>query len=188
MRSLRSVAIVVALVPLVLAQEKPEKDDNPFRKAKVGDWVEYKMTTSFGGNNIEGKVKMTVTEKTDKEATIKTTAAVNGMDVPGQETKIDLSKAYDPSGGANLPKGSDVKTEKEDDGKEKIKIGDKEYDCTWTKNKVTGKANGVEIEGEVKVWIAKDAPLSGMVKMENSSKVMGNVIMMTMEYVGSGSK
>src|SRR5262245_28029228 len=128
MRNLLAVAVVIALLPLAWAQEK-EREDNPYRKAKVGDWVEYKMTTSVGGNNIEGKVKMTVTEKTDKEATVKSIATLNGMEIPGQETKIDLTKPYDPAKNANVPKGAEIKTEKVDDGKEKIKVGDKEYDC-----------------------------------------------------------
>jgi len=185
MKRLMVIALAVCLAPLARAQDKEE---NPFKKAKVGDWVEYKMTTMAGGFNIEAKTKMEVTAKDDKEVTVKTTASVGGMEGKSQEMKIDLTKPYDPTQAGNLPKDAEAKIEKAGDGKEKIKVGGKDYDTTWQKMKVKAKAMGLEIESEVTVWRAKDVPLDGTVKMTGVSKVMGMDVKMTMELVDSGSK
>ncbi len=195
MKYLFAAALFACLTPFVVADDTPTKKDkpvekvvapeeNPYKKAKVGDWAEYKMTTSIGGLNLEGTVKNEVTAKTEKEATMKTTVMAGGQELPGQETKIDLTKPFDPSSTTGLPKGDEVKVEKISDGKEKIKIGGKEYECTWEKSKVKGKANGVDLDAEVKVWMCKSVPLGGMVKMEMKSEVIN----MSMELTETGSK
>lgn len=181
-----SVVLVVGLAPFVAAQ-----DDNPFKAAKVGDWTSYKLTAGFAGQNIDGDMRMTVTEKDDKTATVEMVATVLGMKSPAQKITIDLTKPYDPSGlvgvgQGGVPKGLDVK--KAGEGKEKIKLGDKEYESTWARMTMKGNAQGVAIDGEAKVWIAKAAPLSGMVKMETKMMVMNMAITMKLELSGSGSK
>ena len=181
----------VAVVALCLIPAARAADDNPVKKVKVNDYAEYKMTTSIMGNSFEGKVKMTVTAKDDKEATIEVVTKLlnNGkeFDLPAQTQKIDLTKPYDPAAtaaaAANLPKGTDVKVEK-GDGAEKITVGGKQYECTWMKAKATLKFGNMSIESDMKIWTSKDGPLSGMVKMESKSQVAN----MTMELTGSGSK
>jgi hypothetical protein len=180
--------LLPASLLLGLAATAPAQDtENPFKKAKVGDWAEYKMTASFAGQNLDGKTKVTVTAKTDKEATLTTTATLKGMEVPPQESKIDLTKPYDPLTSV-VPKDAEIKVEKVADGKEKIKVGGKDYDCTWMKLKFSGKASGQPFEGEAKVWTAKDVPLGGTVKMEATQKAMGLEIKMAMELLGTGGK
>jgi hypothetical protein len=179
-RFLSVCVLVVCVAPAARAADV----ENPFKNAKEGDWAKYKLTTSIMGNNIEGALKMTVTAKSDKEATVKTTMTFMGTELPGTELKIDLSKSYDPLTTLNMPKGMDAKIEKLDEGKEKIKIGKKEYDCTWTKVKSVTKVGDMEVTSEVKVWLCKDVPLSGMVKMEMKS----DFAKATMELEETGSK
>jgi hypothetical protein len=113
----------------------------------------------------------------------------NKQEFPPQEEKIDITKPYDPTqvGGGSLPPGADVKVEKGKDGKEKIKVAGKEYDCTWTIYKITGKAMGQEITGNVKAWMSKEAPL-GLVKLEMTADAAKMKIEMTMELTESGNK
>lgn len=175
------VVIAAAFVPASRAAD----DENPYKKAKVGDWVEYKMTTGAGGMTFESKFKMTVTAKSDSEITLKNEATVMGIATPAAETKIDLTKKFDPTAPQQpLPKEIEVRTIKKAEGKEKIKVGGKEYDCTWLQMTSVTKVNGMEIENSTKVWTCKEIPLSGMVKMTNESK-FGT---MTQELIGSGSK
>jgi hypothetical protein len=133
---------------------------------------------------VDSKTKLTVTAKNNKEATIVTTGKVIIMgketDVPAQKLKIDLTKPYDPTSEAKLPKGVAVKVEK-GAGTEKIMVGGKEYECTWVKFK-TGKKNN---ETETTVWTSKDVPLSGIVKREVKSSVGDTT---TMELISFGSK
>src|SRR5271157_695397 len=141
MRSIFAVALLVCFVSIAGAAD----DDNPYKNANVGDWVEYKMT----GNNIEGKTKMTVTAKDDKELTYEVTATVTFMGreqtAPVQQMKIDLTKPYDPVVAENL-KRKNVKLEKIDEGAEKIKVGDKEFDTKWTKTKATSSVQNNTVE------------------------------------------
>lgn len=175
-------AVMVCLVPLV-SRAADTPTENPFKNAKVGDWVSYKMTTSAMGLNFDGEMKQSVTAKDDKSVTLKTTTKINNMEFPGMESKIDLTKPYDPSGAATQG-NKNAKVEKIGDGKEKIKVGGKEYDCTWTKYKVVAEAGGIKIDSEMKMWMSKAVPLSGMVKMEMKSKLAD----VSMEMTGTGNE
>src|SRR5262245_31822518 len=180
MKRVLTAALVFCCVPLALAQDT----ENPFKKAKVGDWAEYKMSTNVKGFAIDASMKMTVTDKNDKEVTLKTSIKIMDMDLPGQETKVDLTKPFDPLSTANIPKGTKAKVEKAGEGKEKITVGGKTYECTWMKLKIAAEVKGVNLDSEVKVWMSKTVPMSGMVKMEMKS----NLADMTMELTNTGSK
>ena len=86
----------------------------------------------------------------------------------GAEDRPD--QAVRPGQDRAAARGADVKVEKVKDGKEKIKAAGKDYECQWQTYKVTGKAMGVEISADVKVWTSKDLPLQ-VVKMESTAEV-----------------
>jgi hypothetical protein len=179
--SLSAVAVVVCLAALAWAGE-----ENPLKKAKVGDWIEYRMVMNAGPLKIDGKSKITVTAASDKELELETVSTVFGKEQPPMKKKVDLTKPFDPLDLADLGKGG-AKVEKGKEGKETIKIGDKEYKCTWTQLKVAGKDKKPQ-DADVKVWLCKDVPLNGLVKMELTAKEMDMEIRMTLELTGSGRK
>src|SRR5271154_2966431 len=111
MRLIFAVVLLVGFVPIAQVPD----DVNPFKKAKVGDWVEYRMT----GPSMDGTTKMTIVAKDDKEVTYEVAAKVScsgkEMTAPVQTMKIDLTKSYDPVSAANANlKG--VKSEKGGEG------------------------------------------------------------------------
>jgi hypothetical protein len=163
MRPLVLTVLLVCLVPSVRAAD----DENPWKNAKVGDWVEYKMA----GTGFESKTKMTVVAKSDKEVSYEIsatfTAAGKEMTAPVQKQTIDLTKNYDELSAINL-QNKNVKIEKLDEGKEKLKIGDKEYDTKWTRTKATATFNGITSVSEYKMWFSKEVPLGGMVRMDTT--------------------
>jgi hypothetical protein len=166
--AIRRLPLILALFLVPLGVRADE--ENPFKKAKKGDWVEYKMTTSAMGFNIEGTLKQTITEKDDKSVTMKITGKAMGNDFPPQTQKIDLTKPFVPGAGL-VPGGANAKVEKLDSGKETLEVGGKKHECEWVKTKVN--------DAEVKVWLSKSAPLGGMVKMEMKSKVANVTLEMT---------
>ncbi len=186
-RSLSVLALVLAPVVARAADE-----ENPYKTTKVGDFATYKMTTKVGGFNINGTVTQTVTEKSDKEATVKASGSVefngNKMDIPATEQKIDLTKPFDPTKAANLPGGAEAKIEKGKEGKEKVKVGDKEYSTTWTEYTAKMKVMGQEIDSKIKTWTAKDVPAGGMVKMTMTASIAGQDMEVLMELTESGNK
>ena len=174
--------LALALAPWAAAAD----EENPYKKAKVGDYATYKMTTKIAGMSIDGTLTQSVTAKSDKELTVKVSGKVNGMDIPAQEQKIDLTKPYDPTK-ASLPPGTDAKVEKLKDGTEKIKAGGKTYDTKWESYKVKAKTGGQEFEAEIKAWMSKDVALL-VVKMEMSADILGMKMEMDMELTEAGSK
>jgi hypothetical protein len=160
-------------------------DDNPYKDTKVGDFATYTMKVSVGTLNLEGKTRQTVTAKNDKEAKIKVTSNVNGMEVPAQEQTIDLTKPYDPTQVGGLPPGATATVEKGQTGAEKIKIGQKEYETNWTSYKVKAKANNTDIDATVKVWSSKAVQM-GMVRLQMTANVAGMQMEMTMELAETG--
>lgn len=112
---------------------------------------------------------------------------VKGKELPPQERKIDLTKPFD-STAAVLNASSmakfKAKFEKTDEGKEQIKIGDKTYDCTWVKGKLVGELGTLKLEGEVKIWVSKTVPLTGLVKVE----MKADEVHMLIELTESGNQ
>jgi hypothetical protein len=172
-----AVCLSVCLLTPAARAADPE---NPYKSAKVGDWVSYKMSPKIQGNAVEMTMKMTVDAKDDKEVTVKATVMYMGQEGPPQTIKIDLSKPFDPIKGlgASVPQTKDTKVEKVEDGKETITVGDKKYDCTWTKFKSTTKIQDKEIKSDVKIWVNKDVPLGGLVKMEMTGDVFNSTMML----------
>jgi hypothetical protein len=175
-------ALALVTAPFVCAAD----EENPYKKVKVGDYATYKMTTKIAGMNVEGTMTQSVTAKSDKEATIKVTGKVNGMDIPAQEQKIDLTKPYDPTK-TTLPPGTEAKVEKLKDGTEKVKAAGKTYDTKWESYKVKAKTGGQEFEAEVKAWMSKELALL-VVKMEMTADILGMKMEMEMELTEAGSK
>ena len=178
-------AFVLVLAPVAV---RAADEENPYKNAKVGDFANYKLTVAVAGQNIEGTVSQTVTAKSEKEVTLKVTGKVAGMDIPVQEQKIDLTKPFDPTKLNQQAAGADMKIEKGKEGKEKLKLDGKEYETQWTNYKVTGKANNIPIDSDMKVWIAKDLPGGVIAKMETTMTVMGMKMEMKMELSESGNK
>jgi hypothetical protein len=174
--------VCLATAPCLVAE--PEKQENPLKNAKVGDWVSYKMTNEAAGKTIDVKVKMTVTAKDDKEAKLQSVMTFGGKEVPGQETTIDLTKPYDPTNTTGIPKEANAQAKVLEEGKETLNVGKTKYECKWMIMKVTAKVNNMDYESEVKVWSSKDAPMTGMVKMEMKSNITN--VKMILEDSGRG--
>jgi hypothetical protein len=174
---------VCLCVGLLCSAARSAEPDNPLRNARAGDWVVYKAVMK--GETLMFQ-KMTVTAKDDKEATVEVVRTVFGTKLPGETFKVDLSKAYDPALQPINPDPNniDLKIEQLDTGKETIKLGDKKYDCTWRKVKLTGSSMGVGINAECKVWVSKDAPMLGLVKLDYKAKE--GEATMTLEDHGRG--
>lgn len=169
--------IVTGIVIILAGTGWTCAQDNPFKSAKVGDWVEYSL--SAAGQNMT--VKQTVKEKSETSVTMTTeTSAPNLPNPIKQDMKVDLTKPYDPTKPPAEMK--DAKVEKLGEGNEKITVGGKTYDCKWIKSKAVVETMGFKVESESKVWISKDVPLTGMVKLEAKTN-FGNT---TMELTGSG--
>ena len=161
-------------------------EENPYKSAKVGDWIEHSSSTVTQMGNMTGKNKTTVTAMTDKEATLKLDIEAMGVK-QSQEVKVPLDKPYDP----NAVPGADAKVEKLEEGDEKVTVGGKSYDCHWIRAKITLIANGANTTGESKSWICKEVPMGGLVKGEtNVTAKMGEVSIQmksTLELTGCGS-
>jgi hypothetical protein len=186
----RSLIAVLALA-VVTCNARAADEENPYKNAKVGDYINYTVSTKLGGLTLPGTLTETVTKKDDKEVTVKITGTVEfggqKMDVPAQTSTIDLTKPYDPLKTGNLPGGTEAKLEKLKDGKEEIKIGDKKYDCTWTTYKAKMKLMGQDLDGEIKAWTSKELP-TGMIKMVMTGEIAGQKLEITMEYDKKGKK
>lgn len=179
--------LAVAVAPLGVCGQPPA--DHPYKSASVGDFATFKMTMKFGGNDITGTITQTVVEKTDKEATVKVTGKMNGMDIPAQTQKVDLTQPFDPLKAGSLPGAggkADAKIEKLGEGKEKVALGGKSYDTSWTTFKVTTKTPVGDVVADAKAWMGKDIPL-GMAKMEMTTMIAGMAMKMQMELTETGN-
>src|SRR5262249_59226876 len=91
MRLVFALILLVCVCPASLRAD----DDNPFKDAKVGDWVEYKYSARdfTAPRGTEAQIKMTVIAKDDKELTYE----IGGWGSRGgQKNKNDLTKPHEP--------------------------------------------------------------------------------------------
>ena len=178
---MRLIVALMSLICLVPAASLAG-DDNPYKKAKIGDWIEYRLT-----GTMQGTTKMTVVAKDDKEVSLEVTGTYSfmGMEtaVPKQIQKIDLTKGYDAISAANL-KSNNTKIDKVGEGTEKLKVGGKEFETKWKRLKSTTDVQGTTVVNEFKMWFSKDAPLGGLVRMDTTASGVNTKL----ELVGSGSK
>jgi hypothetical protein len=155
-----------AVLALVVVAPAMRADDveNPMKQAKVGDWVSYKSVIDYGTGPGEGTSKHVVTARDDKSLTLKLTPTYKKKQLAARENKIDPTKPFDPFMLANQgKKPANAKIEKVGEGKEKLELDGKTYECKWTKIKMTHKnAQSNEIVQNIKFWTCPDVPLGGL--------------------------
>src|SRR5260221_1068335 len=134
------------------------EDENPYRKANVGDWAEYAGKSRLAGQVIETTRKKTVAKKTEDEVTLETLVG----DAKGAPQTIKLKEKYEPVSAINP--GAEIKAV--DSGEEKLTVGDKTLDTKWVQYEVTKGAD----KNRTKIWTSAQVPLDGMVKMESSGR------------------
>lgn len=173
----------VALAAAALSFAGFAGDENPYKNAKVGDWVEYKSTSEATGFKMDSKMKQTVKEKSDKEITISIEMDMGG-NKNTQEQKIDLTKEYNPAANSAQPGAKAPKVEKLGEGDEAITVGGKEYKTHWVESKSSVAMGPTTLESTVKVWSSKDVPLSGLVKMTTN---VSTGVKTSMELTGSSA-
>lgn len=157
--------------------------DNPLKNAKVGEWIEYKMTNSMMAG-MSTKMKQTVVAKDATSVTLRIDTEMMGQK-QSTTTKIPLDQPYEPHK-IGQPEGVSITLL--GTGTETITVGGKSYACTWSKAKVVMAKEKTEMVS--KVWVSKDAPLTGVVKSESdmstSQQGQNFSMKMFMELTGSG--
>jgi plastocyanin len=159
MRAACGLTLVLA-AGVLAADDKPAKVENPYRDAKVGDWIEWKT------NDVV--MRHTVTARTEAKLTLRIDQTVGGKKGPPLEQAIDLKGPYPPVAKKDPEDETKTVVEKLGSGKETLTIGGKKYDCEWTKNKTTITfKGGTEFVSVSTVWHCKDVPLGGAVRTES---------------------
>ncbi len=158
---------VFSLVLLGIAGMTWAQDaDLPLKRAKIGDYVVFKMT-----GPVTGTMRQEVVAVSEKDVTVKTITTLNGMTLPADVKAYPINNKYDPTNG-----NKDVKIVAESSGEETLKIGGKEYRCTWRAVTTSAKVADMEVKSEGKVWISKDAPVFGMVKTVSTTLGMTTAV------------
>ena len=142
--------------------------DNPYKTAKVGEWIEFAMTTQVMGQNMQMKTKQTVTARDATSVTVKTESWMGGQKLPSSEQKILLEKAFEPY--IRDDKVTDAVVTPMGTGSETLTVGGKPYACKWAKVHIVA-TKPIPMDGITKVWSSKDVPMSGVVKMETDTTV-----------------
>jgi hypothetical protein len=170
--------IAVALLCLTVAGVRAE-DENPFKNAKVGDWVSYLMKVEMGDKVMKAEMKQTVTAKTDKDVTFDSVTTIDGQESKGAPTTVKLDQKFDP---LQLPEGAKVKEVAT--GDEKLTVAGKSFDAKWRQIEVTIKVGEQDTTTKAKVWTAATVPITTIVKLDTD----GGEGKMSMELKDFGSK
>ena len=172
--------IVALCLVAVSAFNLGAEEENPFKKAKVGDFAQYKVANQMAGMQMDLEMKSTVIKKTDTEATVEVVTKLNTQEFKSSYT-VKLNEKYDPrSTGLK-----DVTMTETGKGEETLNVAGKELKTKWTSYEVSGKAdNGQAIKSKGKAWVSTEVPLGGLVKSEGEMVGAGK---QKMELTGFGS-
>ena len=170
----------VILVGLCLLAGLRAEEDNPFKKAKVGDWVSYTMKVEMPGTVIEAEMKQIVTAKTEKEVTFESITTREGQESKSPSITVKLDQKFDP---LQLPEGAKLKEIAK--GDEKITAGGKTFDTQWQQVEVTTKNGDQDVTTKAKIWLSATVPLTTIVKITTDGGDQGKL---TMELKDFGSK
>jgi len=161
--------------------------DNPYKTAKVGEWIEYAMTTQVMGQDMHMKTKQTVTARDEVSVTVKTDSWMGGQKLPTSEQRIFFNKPFEPYN--TDAKITDAVVTPMGTGNETLTVGEKTYACQWSKVHIVA-TKPMPMDSITKVWSSKSVPMSGVVKMETDTTMkMGDksvATKMTMELTGFG--
>lgn len=161
--------------------------DNPYKTAKVGEWIAYAMTTQVMGQSMQMKTKQTVIARDEVSVTVKTESWMGSQKMPASEQKILFSKPYVPYNADE--KMTDAVVTPMGTGSETITVDGKPYACQWSKVHIVA-TKPMPMDSTTKVWTSKSVPMSGVVKMETDTAMkMGDKSVaskMTMELSGFG--
>jgi hypothetical protein len=155
-------------------------EDNPLVKAKVGDWVQYKATTSMAGQKMEMEQKHEVVAKTDVDITLEYSMIMNGKVMNKSRHTFKLNEKFDPN--TMDMKDVNAKVKQLGTGQEAVTVGGNTYQATWTATEITADMGGQEMTIKSKAWVSPEVPLHGLLKT-HSEMPMG---VMEMELTGSG--
>jgi serine/threonine protein kinase len=154
------------------------REGNPFKKVKIGDRAEYKITfvqnfSDRDGNKLStellraGVFLMEVTAKTEETAEIRAISPVRSGQTKEVTEEIDLAEPYSPRRLlTDLFPPRSGQFEQVDSGTEKVKVGEKEYETSRTK--LTAKVKdgqGVALF-TLTYWMSRSGPLGGLVRAE----------------------
>jgi hypothetical protein len=164
----RLLFLALALLQVALAaQEQVTDADNPFRTAKVGDWVEWKTTTRTPAPNPD-------TPPITSQSHIKETVKNVGRDllemqveIMGQQDPVFMAIQY-PLNRPFRPEwmGQQGKVEQTAEPKsDTLEIAGKKQECSKRELKLTT-ADGV---ATLKLWTLSEIPFGGIARMELTS-------------------
>jgi hypothetical protein len=173
--ALASLACLVAPSALVA-----QAQENPYKKAAKGDWVSFEVKIAAGGQPRISTMKQTLTEKTDKEATVATEVLTGDQSIHMPDQKIPLDKSFDVTK-LFKPQGvGEVEIQKLEEADESVTVGGKTYPCKRIKVKVILKEH--KKETITMVWVSPEAPLSGLVKTQ--TEFLGRTITQELKETG----
>lgn len=141
------------------------KIPDPLENAKVGQWVSHKMSTGMEQKqtivDIQG-------EGDERVITMKMEMSQGEMKLPAQEMKISV-KEVKANEAAAREQATDVKI-----SETTIDVGGKTYNVVLVENNVDGNVS--------KLYLSKDVPVTGIVKMELDNPMMP----INLEITGQG--
>ena len=157
------VAGVALMVLSCMAARAEDAWKNPLARAKVGQWVEYKMPNEMG-------MKQSITKVDGKKVTIKTETTMNGSVVSSSEAVVDLEAK--PAGEAAAPAAPAPKVEV---AEETLEVAGKKLKCRVTS------------VGEAKTWMSEDVPVNGLVKTRTGEMVAMELVGWGEDAAGGGA-
>ena len=140
-----SAALVLASLATIASAQEAIK--SPLEKAKVGQWVRYKMT-----NDME--MKQSIVKVEVKKFTIKHEMWMKGQPLPSNESVVDLEKKSEGDKKGEAPKIEDAVLE----------VNAKKLKCK------------VSTSGNVKTWHCEEVPVYGVVRQEMDGKATMELI------------
>jgi len=163
--------IAVGIVMVVASQAAEE---NPFKKAKEGDWTEYSITRKVSGATVAWAQKRIVTKVTATEVTVEVVTIVSGQKDTKDSYTIKLNEPYD----YFKTYSESAKSKATATGEDKLVVKGSSLNTKWTEYELD---NGGKVRKH-KMWISTELPLDGVVKSETTLTAADTLVTELKDY------
>lgn len=181
-----AVWIPVTLTFIACGYCEAADSDNPYKRARVGDWVSHVQTKEVAAMKLAltKTVKLTVKARDEQTATIvveeedPSSLVIDGIPQvqrSSHEVQIPLDQPFaayaDPLIGSMAdPMFPEPKYSKVASGEERVTISGKAFACQWAETKMSaGSQNmGIEASGVNRSWYCPEIPLHGTARSETN--------------------
>jgi parallel beta-helix repeat protein len=155
-------------------------DETALSRAKIGDWIEQKVSFGAGAQKREQQARIIVTNKSAEDLTVDMTIRSNGKETKKIQKFMFFERQDFMS---DIEKDAEDIVPEPDKGTDSITVGSRTIRAAWTKYTMIFARDDKRFTARFKVWTSPEIPLDNTVRVQGE---LPNGVKIAVELLGFG--